>query len=132
MSRFDTEHEAAWKRQAEREAEAFVVGATVYRPKYDRIQAGTVRTAGRCNNPDGGCVEDGRFPYYAASFLNAPGCNPEWVTQTFSYHFFATEAEARGKLVRDIENRIKDEQIQLRRLEALLASVRAGVVLDAP
>lgn len=132
MSRFDKEHEAAWKRQTEREAEAFVVGATVYRPKYDRIQTGIVRVVGRYDRPDGERVEGGRYPCYQATFVNAPGCNPEWVAQTFSYHFFATEAEARRKLARDLENRIEDKQRDLRRLEALLAVVRAGSPLDTP
>lgn len=123
MSRFDKEHEAAWRRAEERDAEMFVVGATVYRPKYDRIQTGIVRTAGRCNHPAYGPSEGGRLPYYAATFLNAPGCNEEWVAQTFSEHFFATEAEAKRKLARDIESRIEDKRRDILRLEALLASV---------
>jgi len=126
MSRFDKEHEAEWRRAAERDAAMFVVGATVYRVKYDRIQAGIVRAVGRCNDPDAGIQEGGSRPYYGAGFLNAPGCNEEWVAQTYARYFFATEAEARRALERELEVRIEDKRRDVRRLEALLASVRAG------
>ena len=133
MSRFDAQHEAAWRLQAEKDAAAFVVGATVYRPKDDRIQSGIVRRVGRCDRPDGNeDAEEGRFPCYRATFLNRPGGREEWASQTFSYRFFATEAEARDKLARDLENRIESAQRDLRRLEALLAAVRAGSPLDTP
>ena len=52
MSRFDAEHERQWAEAAACDARDLVVGATVYRVMYGRIQEGVVRTRLGAGVPD--------------------------------------------------------------------------------
>lgn len=120
MSRAAEEQAERWFVQQEKDdARDFVVGATVYRAAFDRIEEGVVRRVSRCDIPPGGGgnVEraDGKHPYYVAQFRS------DWVDQTYAWRWFAREEQARADLIRIVGGRIEDKRREIRELEALVA-----------
>lgn len=138
MSRFDAEHEAEYKAQQARDAAAFTVGATVYRALRDRIETGTLRRVSRARVTPRTEEDEkhGTYPYYVAQFGGNSPFNGDWLGQTYSWEFFASEEEARAELIEQIENRIESKQREFLRevgdLHALRARVRAGVSVTSP
>jgi hypothetical protein len=105
-------------------ARDFVIGATVYRANFDRIEEGVVRKVGRCDDPNYGEKADGKYPYYLAEFKRGRGAaSGDWESQTFSWKWFATRDAARKKLRESIEGRIEDKRHDIRTLEQLLTKV---------
>lgn len=126
MSRFDAEHERQWAEAAACDARDLVVGATVYRVMYGRIQEGVVRKVARCDNPDRGDAPDGKNPYYAAEFIKAPGCHGDWEAQTYSWKFFADRDRAVKRLLGQMETEIEDKRRELDKLVRRVAAIKSG------
>lgn len=130
MSRFDAEYEAECRREAEQDAKAFVVGSPVWRANYDRVEEGALRKAARCNL-HGSCeVEhpNGQYPYYLAEFPTGD----RWVSQTFSWRFFASKQEAYAELVEAIEGQIREKQRDLDKLQKRLLEAQVGASVPTP
>lgn len=97
------------------------MGATVYRVKDDRIEAGTVHTVARCNDVDRPvAVADGRFPHYSARF------GSEWVSQTYSWRFFGRREEAVARLTARLERDVEDIDRHAATLRARIARIQSG------
>jgi hypothetical protein len=122
MSRFDQEHERQEAEQQRKDAAELVVGATVYRARYDRVETGVVRRVSRAKvTSSGGTEEDehGEYPYYVAQF----GGRGDWDGQTHSWKWFAQKERARRDLARQICNRIEERQREIKRLEGMLSQL---------
>lgn len=105
-------------------AHHFVVGATVYRARYDRVETGVVKRVSRCRirgiSPEE--CDGGEYPYYVAQF------GSDWDAQTYAWRFFWDEAHARHALVEELQRRIAVKRREIQELEALAArTVAAGV-----
>lgn len=126
MSRYDAEHEREWAEAAIRDARNFTVGATVYRHHFGIIEQGTVAKVTRCDDPNYGEKPNGKNPYYAATFVRSPGCQPDWEAQTYSWKFVATREEAAAQLLRYLQHDAEDKQREIHKLNERIAAIQSG------
>lgn len=120
MSRAAEEAHAKWFAQHWIDCEErFVVGATVYRVNWDRVEEGVVRRVERFNVTR----SDGDHPVYYAQFGGTNCYNGTWVDQTWAWKFFWTEVDARKELVKTLRDRIQGHNYEIKQIEKLIASL---------
>lgn len=105
--------EESFKRVVEKDKQDFVVGATVYRAGYDKVEEGKVVKVYPCRlNRHGDPEEDpkGEHTAYCARFdAGLSG----FEVQTYHWRFFIKASVARAKLVGELQQRIEARQREI-------------------
>lgn len=101
-----------------------VLGAKVYRARWDRIEEGKVRRLDRVRfDSDGREVEDLTGPYtrYVACF------GSDWEGQTYQWKWFHRIDDAKRELAKQLRDRAKDKRQEADRWDALAATYESAL-----
>lgn len=124
MSRANDEAHDRWFAQHLIEcAGRFVVGAQVYRPKWDGIDTGRVCKVSRCRlDASGRPVESkhGEHVLYIALFGTS-----DYEMQTWAHRFFWDETSARKELIKLLRDRAKEKRCEADKIDELIAQLTA-------
>ncbi len=125
MSRLADEAHARWFEAHLAEcARDLVIGATVYRVGWDRIEEGQVRRIDRVRHgsdqyevedPNGPCIR------YHATF----DTGDRWESQTYQWKWFFRREDAQKRLAEKLTERAKDLRAQADRCDALATATKS-------
>ena len=96
------------------------IGETVYRAKWDKIEAGIVRSKHKVSISNSGTSYDdpnGEYTEFIAQFGEY-----DWVGQTYAWKFFRNPKDAYKKLVYEIKERITEYEREIAKWHQFLVT----------
>jgi hypothetical protein len=107
----------------------YTIGETVYRAKWDKVEAGIVRSKRRVSiSNSGGSYEDpdGKYVEFVAQFNDY-----DWVGQTYAWKFFRHPRDAYRRLAYEIKERIDEYERKIAEWRKYLEAAEEKAVRSA-